>query len=166
MGLMPIFYVRLRDSMRESVSTLKDQLAAIVTGMGYEFIGCELLRQNRSSLLRIYIDSEKGITVDDCSKVSYQVSAMLDVEDPIQGEYNLEISSPGLNRPLFELKHYQKFIGSKIKVRLSSPIDRQRNFVGILVRANASEICLLIDEKEIVLPFSSIEKANVIADIR
>lgn len=129
--------------------------------MGYEFVGSEIQRHSRNALLRIYIDSEKGITVDDCSKVSRQISAMLDVDDPIQGQYTLEISSPGLDRPLFEIEHYQKFIGSRVKVRLHAPINNRRNFTGLLVRVEGMNISFLIDSVEIVVPFSSIEKANV-----
>jgi ribosome maturation factor RimP len=146
--------------------TLRDRLAAIVSAMGYEFVGCELHRQGRGSLLRIYIDKEQGITVEDCSKVSRQISAVLDVEDPIQGQYTLEVSSPGLDRPLFELAQYKKFIGNRVKVRLHTPLNERRNFVGDLIRVNEMNIHLLINAEEIVVPFSSIEKANVIADIR
>jgi ribosome maturation factor RimP len=134
--------------------------------MGYEFVGMELQRQSRKrSLLRIYIDSEKGITLDDCTTVSRQISAMLDVDDPIQGEYSLEISSPGLDRPLFELAHYQKQIGNRIKVRVSSTVMSRRNFVGVLLRVEGDNIHLLVEQDEITLPFSTIEKAKVIADI-
>jgi ribosome maturation factor RimP len=143
---------------------LRDRLASLVSAMGYEFVGSELVRQGRGSVLRVYIDSENGITLDDCSSVSHQVSAMLDVDDPIQGFYNLEISSPGLDRPLFELAQYRKFIGNRIKVRLYSPINGQRNFVGVLQRIDETDIHLLVDAEEVVLPFSSIEKAKVIAD--
>jgi ribosome maturation factor RimP len=146
--------------------TLRDRLASIVSGMGYEFVGYEMQRQGRRGILRIFIDNEKGITVDDCSKVSYQISAMLDVEDPIPGEYSLEISSPGLDRPLFELAHYRKFIGNRVKVRLHTPVNNRRNFTGELVRVDEMNIHLLVDTVEIVVPFSSIEKGNVIADIR
>ncbi len=145
---------------------LRDRLAPLVMAMGYEFVGCELQRQGRGSTLRIYIDNEQGITLADCSKVSHQVSAMLDVEDPIQGEYNLEISSPGLNRPLFDIAQYKKFIGSRIKVRTHNPFNNQRNFVGILQQVDeTNDIHLLIDTKEVVLPFSSIEKARVIQEL-
>jgi ribosome maturation factor RimP len=144
-------------------STLRDRLASLITAMGYEFVGCELQRQGRGSVLRVYIDSEKGITLDDCSAVSHQVSAMLDVDDPIQGYYNLEISSPGLDRPLFEIAQYRKFIGNRIKVRMYNPIDNQRHFVGILQRVDEADIHLLVDTEEVVLPFSGIEKAKVIA---
>ncbi len=144
--------------------TLRDRLASLVTAMGYEFVGSELLRQGRGSVLRIYIDREQGITLDDCSNVSHQVSAMLDVDDPIQGFYNLEISSPGLNRPLFELVQYRKFIGNRIKVRMHSPINNRRHFVGILQRVDEADIHLLVDAEEVILPFSGIEKAKIIAD--
>lgn len=150
--------------MRQVETSLRDHLASVVTGLGYEFVGCELLKQGRSALLRIFIDSEQGITVDDCSRVSRQISAMLDVLDPIQGQYSLEISSPGINRPLFELAQYQKQIGNTIKVRLQAPLNERRNFVGILVRVEEATIHLLVDAAEVTLPFSDIDKANVIAD--
>jgi ribosome maturation factor RimP len=146
--------------------TLQDRLASLVTAMGYEFVGSEWRRQNQGSLLRIYIDKEDGIMMDDCSKVSRQISAMLDVEDPIQGRYTLEVSSPGLDRPLFEIAHYQKFVGNRVKLRLHTPLNSRRNFVGDLVRVEAMNIHLMVESVEIVVPFSSIEKANVIADIR
>ncbi len=152
--------------MRNVEATLHDRLASLVSAMGYEFVGCELLSQGRgSALLRIYIDKENGITLTDCSNVSHQVSAMLDVEDPIQGQYSLEVSSPGLNRPLFEVAHYQRFIGNQIKVRMHNPQEGQRNFVGVLLRVDNTDIHLLVDAKEVTLPFSGIEKANVIADV-
>lgn len=152
--------------MSNTEITLRDRLASIVNAMGYEFVGMEMQRQGRNSLLRIYIDKEDGITVEDCSKVSRQVSAMLDVEDPIKGEYTLEISSPGLDRPLFEIAQYQKFIGSRVKLRLQAPLNGRRKLAGDLIRVEAMNIHILVDAVEIVVPFSSIEKANVIADIR
>ncbi len=151
--------------MRDIEITLKDRLLSLISSMGYEFVGCELQRQGRRSLLRIYIDNEAGITLTDCTNVSRQVSAMLDVDDPIQGMYTLEISSPGLDRPLFERAHYQKVIGSRIKVRVYSPIEDRRNFVGLLLRVEEENIVLLVDEKEVIFPFSNIDKAKVIADM-
>lgn len=167
MGQVPIFYMgKWRGIMSNDVVTLKDRLASVVNAMGYEFVGCETQRQGRGTLLRVYINSEEGVTLDDCSKVSRQVSAMLDVEDPIQGQYTLEVSSPGVDRPLFEANQYQKFIGKRIKIRLHTPLNDRRNFAGELLRIEGMNIYLLVDGTEIVVPFSSIEKANVIADIR
>lgn len=155
--------------MRKEEITLNDRLGALIQGMGYEFVGCELLRQGRHSLLRVYIDvnkREKGVTVDDCARVSNQVSAMLDVEDPIQSQYTLEVSSPGLNRPLFNLSQYERSVGESVKLRLRAPIEERRNFSGVLLRVEGDKIHLLMDAEEIVLPFSNIEKANIIAEIR
>src|SRR5690606_38077927 len=118
-------------------------LVSLVESLGYEFVGCELLRQKRSSLLRIYIDTPQGITLTDCTQVSRQVSAMLDVEDPIQGGYTLEVSSPGLNRPLFELAHYEKQLGQRVKVRLRVPFENKRNFIGTLQKVENSKIYLI-----------------------
>ncbi|MHB1949286.1 MAG: ribosome maturation factor RimP [Gammaproteobacteria bacterium] len=151
--------------MRQVATSLRDLLASVVTSLGYESVGTELISQGRGSLLRVYIDSEQGITVDDCSKVSYQVSAMLDVEDPIRSQYTLEISSPGLDRPLFELAHFEKYVGNKVKIRLMAPIDNRRNLVGVLMRVEGKNIHLLIDTEELVVPFSEIEKAKLIANV-
>lgn len=146
-----------------SETSLRDHLASVVLSLGYEFIGCELMRQGRNTLLRIYIDKEKGVNLDDCALVSRQLSAVLDVEDPIQSRYILEVSSPGMDRPLFELAQYKKVIGKKIKIRLSSPIDNRRNLVGILLAIEEdSKIQLLVDEEKLTLPFSQIEKAKLI----
>lgn len=147
-------------------------LAKIINNMGYDLLGCELLARGRHMLLRIYIDRQTadeqgGVTVEDCSQVSYQVSAWLDVEDPIPGQYTLEVSSPGLDRPLFEIEHYKKYIGSRVKIKLSSPIQQRKNYKGILSRVKGEDIYLLVDDwnQEVVLPFSIIEKANLVADI-
>jgi ribosome maturation factor RimP len=124
-----------------------------------------LRKHNTGALLRIYIDTEAGVTVDDCTKVSRQVSAMLDVEDPIQGHYTLEVSSPGLDRPLFEIAHYQKFVGRELKIRLYTPLDGRRNFVGTLLRVEEATITLLVEQTEVEMSFSDIEKAKLIPDL-
>lgn len=151
--------------MTKIAITLRDRLAPLVNTMGYEFVGCEYHGQGRYSVLRIYIDNQNGVTLDDCSKVSQQVSAVLDVEDPIHGRYSLEVSSPGLDRPLFEITHYQKQIGNRIKLRLFTPVQNQRNFVGVLLRVEENTIYLLVNGEEKKLSFFDIEKANVVADI-
>src|SRR5579863_8284817 len=94
--------------MRTIGAELHIKLNTLINSMGFEFVGCELSQQGRDALLRIYIDSPQGVTIDNCTQVSRQVGAMLDVEDAIQGRYTLEVSSPGLNRPLFSLADYQK----------------------------------------------------------
>ncbi|AMX01867.1 ribosome maturation factor RimP [Microbulbifer thermotolerans] len=142
---------------------LEELLAPVVASLGCELWGIEYQTHSRNALLRIYIDSEDGVTVEDCEKVSRQVSAVLDVEDPISGKYILEVSSPGLDRPLYKLAHYQRFAGAQIEVRLRLPLDGQRKWRGLLVGVEGDEVVLRVDsENEYLLPIDSIEKANVI----
>ena len=152
--------------MKKVSTELQKELHSIVNTMGYDFIGCELTNQQGQRLLRIYIDKEYGVSLADCTAVSHQISAMLDVENPVQGYYTLEVSSPGLDRPLFELEQYQKQVGQRVKIRLYTPINNQRQFTGVLLQIEGNTIHLLTDTKEMTLPYSNIEKANIIADIR
>lgn len=154
--------------MKKIDPELHERLKLLINSMGYELIGYELVSQGRQQMIfRLFIDSERGVTVDDCSKVSHQVSAMMDVENLIQKRYFLEISSPGIDRPLFEIEHYQKSIGKRIKMRVYVPINGQRQFKGILLRVEGENITFLIDHsgQEITLLFSAIEKANVIGEV-
>ena len=93
---------------------------------------------------------------------------MLDVEDSFQGRYYLEVSSPGINRPLFEIEHYRKYVGKSVKIRLHAPINQRRQFNGILQRVEGEDIYLLVEgvEEEVRLPFSAIEKGNLVGDVR
>lgn len=145
----------------------KEQLVKLIASMGFELFGCELLTRGRQKLFRIYIDSKNGVTIDDCSAVSHQVSALLDVEDPIEERYTLEVSSPGIDRPLFAIEHYRKYIGYHIKVKLFVPIGEHKQYKGIVKRVEGEDIYLLADgsEQEVVLPFSMIEKANLIGEV-
>lgn len=130
--------------------------------LGLELWGIEHLMRGRSSLLRIYIDSGQGITIEDCERVSRQVSGILDVEDPLPGEYTLEVSSPGLDRPLFSFEQYQRFVGEVVNLRLRSPIDGRRKFKGVLEKAEADRITLTADGALVNIAFAQIEKANIV----
>jgi ribosome maturation factor RimP len=154
--------------MRKIDPVLHEKLVSLASSMGYELIGVEMLPQGGQVVFRLYVDSPNGITVDDCSKVSHQVSALFDVEEPVQGRYILEVSSPGIDRPLFELDQYRKQVGNRIKVKLYVPIDQRRQFKGILKRVEGDVIVLQVEDsdQEISLPYSAIEKANVIGEIR
>jgi len=143
---------------------LETLIEPVVSSMGYELVGVEFLSQGRHSILRIYIDKEGGINVDDCSEVSGQVSAMLDVEDPIKGEYSLEVSSPGLDRPLFTLAHYEKFKGQKCNMRMKMPVDGQRKFTGTIQSTTEDAVVLEIDGKLFTLSFNMIDKANIVPE--
>ena len=146
---------------------LYDRLNVLIRSMGYELVGCDLLPQGRQATFRVYIDQIGGVTIDDCSKVSHQISAMMDVYDPIQSKYTLEVSSPGIDRPLFEIEHYRQHIGSRIKVRLNVAMKGRRQYRGILKQVEGETICLLVEEsgEEVIVPFSMVERANLIGDI-
>lgn len=141
---------------------ISDLLRPTVQTLGLELWGIEHLMRGRSSLLRIYIDSDQGITIEDCERVSRQVSGILDVEDPLPGEYTLEVSSPGLDRPLFSSEQYQRFVGEVVNLRLRAPIDGRRKFKGVLEKAEADQITLTVDGALVNIAFAQIEKANIV----
>ncbi|WP_121411456.1 ribosome maturation factor RimP, partial [Pseudomonas aeruginosa] len=130
--------------------------------LGYECWGVEFISQGRHSVLRVYIDRPEGILIDDCEAVSRQVSGILDVEDPISGEYTLEVSSPGMDRPLFTLEQFAKHAGEQVKIRLRSPYEGRRNYQGILRGVEEQDVVVLVDDHEYLLPIDSIDKANII----
>lgn len=141
---------------------LQAMLAPTISGLGYEFWGLEYLTHGRQAVLRVFIDSPNGIGVEDCATVSRQVSAVLDVEDPIPVEYTLEVSSPGMDRPLFTLDQYARHVGDLIKLRLRAPFEGRRNFSGQLVSIEGDEIVIVVDEHEFLLPIELIDKANIV----
>jgi ribosome maturation factor RimP len=143
---------------------VRELIDPAVTAMGYVLWGVVTISQGRhNSTLRIYIDGPEGVGVDDCARVSHQVSGILDVEDPIPTRYTLEVSSPGLDRPLFTLEQYRQFTGSSVKLRLRAPFKGQRNFSGVLAGTENDEIVLRVDDEELLLPLESIEKANIVS---
>jgi ribosome maturation factor RimP len=146
---------------------LHERLSVLISSMGYELLGCDLLSMGRQKMFSLFIDSPTGVSADDCSKVSHQVSAMMDVEDPIQTRYVLEVSSPGIDRPLFELRHFERFVGSEVKMKLSAPIDGRRQYRGVLKQVVGEDLHLDIEGsgREVVIPFTSIERANVIGKV-
>ncbi|WP_455366170.1 ribosome maturation factor RimP [Kaarinaea lacus] len=151
--------------MRQAPANIQVLIEPAVAALGYELVGAEYLSQGRHSLLRIYIDSEDGITLDDCERVSHQVSGILDVEDVIHGHYSLEVSSPGLDRPLFTLNHFKRFIGKQAKIKLTTPIDGRKKFNGVILAVDDNRVVLEQDSEEIELPFNTIEKANLVPEI-
>jgi ribosome maturation factor RimP len=146
------------------IEELNRLIEPAVEAVGFEFVGLEYIAQGRNSVLRIFIDSEAGITVDDCATVSRQVSGVLDVEDPISGHYNLEVSSPGLDRPLFKLAHFERFVGQEIKLRAHTPVNGRRNFRGLLKEVVGDAVVMLVDGQEYSIAHSNVEKANLVPD--
>ena len=142
---------------------LQDLLQGSVEDLGCELWGIECQRVGRYLTVRVFMDKEGGVTVDDCADVSRQVSAVLDVEDPIADKYNLEVSSPGLDRPLFTLAQYTRYVGQEIVVHLRIPVADRRKWQGELAKIENDMITLIVDKQEQVLAFGNIQKANVVA---
>ena len=142
---------------------LQEMLQGAVEDLGCELWGIECQRAGRFMTVRLFIDKEGGVTVDDCADVSRQVSAILDVEDPIADKYNLEVSSPGLDRPLFILPQFERYIGQDIAVHLRIPVMERRKWQGKLERIENDMVTLIVDGQEQVLVFGNIQKANVVA---
>lgn len=130
-----------------------------IEDLGYELWGCQYIPQGRHALLRVYIDKENGIGIEDCERVSHCVSAILDVEDPIKAEYRLEISSPGIPRPLFYVWQYMRYIGESVEIRLLKPLQGQRKFVGMIEAVSDDVLVMKIGESSQEFFFSNITKA-------
>mgnify|MGYP000147354419 CR=1 FL=1 len=148
--------------MSAASSQLSELIRPIVEDAGFELWGLEYRVQAKRSLLRIYIDSDNGVNVDDCATLSREISVMLDVEDPIVGEYQLEVSSPGMDRPLYTLDQYQRFTGNWVKVKLRVPFEGRRQFKGFLRAVENEELLIVDGEEEYGLPFECVEKGNVV----
>ncbi|QXP83374.1 ribosome maturation factor RimP [Methylococcus sp. ANG] len=141
---------------------LQRLIEPVVTGLGYELAGIEF--DARARILRVYIDHPDGIDLDDCSKVSYQLSGMLDVEDPIPGQYQLEISSPGLDRPLFAIEHFERFTGRQVRLQTVRSLDGQRRFKGRIAGVREGVIDIEDDNGLHAIPFDLIDKARLIPE--
>ena len=154
---------------------LEEMIRPIVEGLGFECWGVEFISQGKHSVLRIFIESltgastaddeeqsESGVELKDCEQVSRQISGVLDVEDPIAGDYTLEVSSPGMDRPLYSLSHYERFKGSHVALKLRMPYEGQRKFNGVLNGVEGNDIVLQVDQEEFLFPLEAIEKANVV----
>jgi ribosome maturation factor RimP len=152
--------------MRQDMKTLGRMLAAVVETMGYELAGVEFHPRRGNALLRIYIDSENGISLDDCQRVSHQVSGVLEVEDPITGRYTLEVSSPGLDRPLFEAAHFDRFAGSEVSIQLRDLLDGRRKLLGRLLGMRDGDVVIVDSEgREWRAPLERIEKARLVPEL-
>ena len=177
-GLWPIFCIyrirlghwkhtgrsrcRTLSTVKSSVTLLTEMIEPTVEALGLELWGVEHIQQGRYSLLRIYIERDQGITIEDCANVSRQVGAVLDVEDPITSEYTLEVSSPGLDRPLFTARQFEQFVGSEVSLRLHSAVRGRRKFKGSIARVDEGSICLQVDGSDYELRHADIEKASIV----
>jgi ribosome maturation factor RimP len=152
--------------MQKAPAHLSALVRRTVEGLGYELVGVELLpRPKAGHLLRVYLDAPDGVTLDDCARASHQLSGMLDVEDPISGEYALEVSSPGLDRPLFEAAQFARFVGRLARVRLNGKLNGRSNWKGAIVAVEGDEVLLQVDDETVRLPVSQMASARLVADI-
>ncbi len=149
--------------MQEKLSAL---IHTTVTGLGYDLWGFEYRPYAESALLRIFIDSDAGITVDDCGRVSSQLGAALDVEDLIPVAYVLEVSSPGVDRVLFTPEQYQRYVGEKLKVRTHVPVQSRRNFVGVLQAVGETTITVQLEEGGVEIPFDTIDRGRLVFEMK
>lgn len=146
---------------------VSDQIEGLIENpietLGYELVGVEYIKNGSETVLRIYIDSEQGIAIEDCERVSHQVSGILEVEEPISSAYNLEVSSPGFDRPLFKERDFERFVDHQAKIAMKLPIQGRRNFKGLLQGVSEANVLIEVDGEIYELPYTKIAKARLIA---
>ncbi len=147
---------------REFVEELWKMLDPVVASEGMDIIELEFQRESNGYVLRLYVDHPDGVTLEDCSRVSRVLSDFLDVVDPIHHAYNLEVSSPGLNRPLRKPEHFEKFLGSVVKIKTLEPLENRRNFKGILIETSGDMVSVECDGVVFTIPVSMIDKARLL----
>lgn len=136
-----------------------------VRALGYELVGVEHIVGKTRPLVRVYIDSETGITLHDCERVSRQLGGILDVEDPLRGAYTLEVSSPGLDRPLYHLEHYARFMGHRVRMELKQPMAGRRRFVGLVAAVEGDDVRITEDGRDYAIPFVMIHRARLVPEV-
>lgn len=144
---------------------LEAVVVPVITGMGYEFVGLEYLSQGKHSVVRIYLDRPGGISVDDCANVSRQLSSVLDVEstDFARGSYNLEISSPGVDRKIFAVEQFPQFVGQTVNMTLHAPVDGKRRIKGVLSAVDDQKLLIDVNGKVVSIECANVAQANLIA---
>lgn len=156
----------MRTDAMAATDRLEALLAPIVDDLGYEFVGLEYSSNPKNRLLRVYIDRpETGVDVDDCATVSRELSAIMDVEEPISGHYTLEVSSPGIERPLFTAEQFERFVGEEARVQMLVPVDGRRRFKGRIVGVDGDVIRLDVDGEEFALDVAGMDKAKLAPDL-
>lgn len=146
-----------------SATEIAQMIGPAVEALGVDLWGVELISQGRHSVLRVYIDKEQdGVSIEDCEKVSRQISGIFDVEDPISGEYTLEVSSPGMDRPLFNESQFARYVNEIVSLRLRTPLDGRRKFKGQIQKVEDGRLYMVVDNDEIDFSIAAIDKANLV----
>ena len=148
--------------MQRASAQVVSVVEPVVSGLGYSLVGAEFGQAENGQTLRVYIDKPEGIVMEDCAKVSRQLNAVLDVEEPIKSAYLLEVSSPGVDRPLFTEAQFAEQIGEQVKVRMTDGVNGRRNFKGQLVAVNDALAVVEVDGIDYELPVSDVEQAHLI----
>ena len=156
MGFMPIFCLGIM------LNRLRELIRPIAEAFQKTLWGIEVLSSGKSSTVRVYIDSSNGVNVDDCANISRQISSMLDVESFLPERYVLEVSSPGLDRRLFEISQYSAYIGEKVRISLKAPFEERKNYSGILTKIEEYDVVIESGDEEFTFPFEVIEKGHLV----
>lgn len=144
-----------------SITRMQVLIEPVLSELGLELVGIDY-RPSENALLRVYIDKDGGVSIDDCAAASLQISAIFDVEDPIAQSYKLEVSSPGLDRPLFKVADYVRFANHLVKIKLAVAFEGRRNFAGLLRGVEDDMAIVVVDDQEFLLPIEQIERANIV----
>ena len=147
--------------MQKLTDKLRALLEPSIEDLGYELVHIEQAGTGKNRILRFFIDAVGGIQIEDCEAVSRQVSAILDVEDPVEGAYTLEVSSPGLDRPLVKPGHFQQFIGDQARIVMATHVLGRRRFTGELVQATDTQVTVEVDGECYDLPYDEMESARL-----
>lgn len=143
---------------------LEQMLEPVIVSLGCELLLLEYSPSPKNAMLRLYIDAPAGITLEDCERVSKEVAGVMDVEDPIRSAYRLEVSSPGLDRPLVKPAHFQRFVGQQAKVQLMAPLNGRRRFIGAIVSADADIVRIETEQGIAEIPLAEIDRARLVPD--
>ena len=141
--------------------TLASLVSPVVEGLGYELWELEYWPRRGNALVRVYIDAAEGISLDDCERVSHAVSEVFDAEDPLPERYELEVSSPGLERPLRTREQFARYVGATVFVELTAPLEGRRRFKGPLTAVEPATIGVAVDGRHYTLPIAAIRKAHL-----
>tara|TARA_E500000178_G_scaffold213697_1_gene210910 strand:+ start:471 stop:917 length:447 start_codon:yes stop_codon:yes gene_type:complete len=144
------------------LNRLRELIQPIAEAFQKTLWGIEVLSSGKSSIVRVYIDSSKGVNVEDCADISRQISSLLDVESFLPERYVLEVSSPGLNRKLFEISQYSAYIGEKVRISLKAPFEERKNYSGILTKIEEYDVVIEAGDEEFTFPFEVIEKGHLV----
>ncbi len=144
------------------IAAIEKYAVSVLDSMGIELVEVQFRREGYGWVLRLYIDREQGLTLDDCAVVSREISTWLDVEELIEHAYHLEVSSPGLERPLKKIEDFERFIGRKARIKLREPLNEQKVFIGIIDKVDQETLVLVVEEKPVSLLIDNISRARLV----